>query len=504
MGCPFSLALSCEKEEKAVRKLTRGEKIKLGERIKTVVIVLLTVSCLVSGYYMFDMYRDQGGVGSLWWSGDNAATAGEDNSHIASPNTFNSFLTLSQPELIMINRIGNRDKVLAEDEDFAKTAELVNTVMKEVYLRTEQSFDTVNAGEWENAVKSNSVYVRYAGKRSTGFEAEFYKITASKLAAAIDEYEEFAIIPNKKAKELTVYIPNSGYKSIVRVKLETSLAETVAAVIEARADITTKKYAFAFELNLTSRTDSLDKTKPRAQLSPMFVIPTTPDKAFNIIADVPKVYKNGLSFTKTTDFTTGLINIFGYNPNTIRQYANSDNALIFVGETGTLSVYPEGYIEYQALGQNEGVLLAGQTQPDAYNITSGLIGMLERIYSLSGVIPEYNDSSLRFTVLPKIEAGGSRLSFDLDYYVDNCKVKFSNTPAVTAVVDNGVLTELKMQIKTIKKTENQTETSAVFDAIDDYFEKKPQTKELKQGKQSYSFSENGSEISLQWELEEVK
>jgi len=215
---------------------------------------------------------------------------------------------------------------------------------------------------------------------------------------------------------------------------------------------------------------------------------------------VPRVYKTGLNFIKTTDFTMGLIEIFGYNQNTVRQYVNSEDVLIFVGETGTLSVYPEGYIEYRALGTNEGVALESQSGAGVYGATAGLINMIDRINAVSGVLPELNDGKLRIAALPVMDGQTSAIRVEFDYYVDDCRVNFLNSPAITAIINDGVLTELKMQIKTVKKTENDTHMTALLDEIDEFVGKNPQTKLIDYAKTTYKFSQSGDELSVEWDI----
>ncbi|MBR5613827.1 MAG: hypothetical protein IKW64_00805 [Clostridia bacterium] len=484
-----------------MKKLTRNERAKLIERTKTAVIVLLTLSCLFSGYYVFDIYRDQGGVGSFWWGTNSAVSFVENASESVSNGALNTLLQLSEAETIMINRVENRDAISAENQAFSKAAELADAVIKETHLQPDTAFSgEVSVAEWQGAMKANSIYVRFGKDKSSSFEAGFYKIAASKLAESIPRYEELIILPDNAAKLLNVYIRNRKDAKTVKVRFETPLAKTVNEFIDEHGKISSKMYAFAYELNL----DKLDAGQDAASLDSMFVLPVVSVSAYNVVADVPRAYKTGLNFTKTTDFTTGLINVFGYNPNTVRQYVNSDDALIFVGETGSLSVHPEGYIEYKALGTKDGVSLAAQTQTDVYTVTTGLINVLNKVYSLSGVIPEYCDSKLKFAEITQLSNAASGFKIGFDYFVDSRKVKFSEEPAILAVINDGVLTELKMQVKTVKKTDKVTETAEIFEAIDSYCKENPKVKRLTDGKLIYKFAGNGAEMSAEWEIQGVE
>jgi len=116
------------------------------------------------------------------------------------------------------------------------------------------------------------------------------------------------------------------------------------------------------------------------------------------------------------------------------------------------------------------------------------------------VLPELNDGKLRIAALPVMDGQTSAIRVEFDYYVDDCRVNFLNSPAITAIINDGVLTELKMQIKTVKKTENDTHMTALLDEIDEFVGKNPQTKLIDYAKTTYKFSQSGDELSVEWDI----
>ena len=231
---------------------------------------------------------------------------------------------------------------------------------------------------------------------------------------------------------------------------------------------------------------------------PMVLIPQREVIAQDILVSVPKIYKTGLNFTKTTEFTTGLINIFGYNPNTIREYANSEDALIFVGETGTLSVYPEGRIEYKALGSNEGVLLSAANTTKASAVSVGMYNLIEKILKVSGVNIDNKDFDIKFTKMPQnIKANEKREVF-FDYFVDGKKVIISDRPSICAIIENGILTELKMEIKAIRKVEDKTLLPDLTDEIDAY---RMGVKKIIGGNIVYKYNKGEDRTKATWNIQ---
>lgn len=477
-----------------MRKLTRNEKIKITERAKTILIVLLACSCLASGYYVFDMYRDLDVVRSFWQSSDPVLSLDGQNTNQGGQNTLKSFLKLSEPEIILINKADARGEISATGQNFAEISEVVNTVVKEAYFITESEIIMTDMDEWKTIAGTDSLYIRYAGARATAFEGEFYKVSQNAFSAAVDVYDEVLLVPDVKNGCVTVYIPDKDYKNIAKLRIATNAAEKIDLLIKNSVDISSKGCAYAFELNLDTRPEAEGKTMP------MLVVPTVEKSVADIVVDVPRIYKTGLNFIKTTDFMVGLIDIFGYNQNTVRQYVNSEDVLIFVGETGTLSVYPEGYIEYRALGTNEGVMLDGQPGSGVHGVTTRLINMIDRINAISGVLPELNDSSLKISAFSVTNGQTPAIRTEFDYYVDGCKVSFSTEPAITAIINGGILTELKMQIKTVKKTESGTKMTALLDELEKLVAASPQTKLIKKANPVYKFRQDGEKILAEWEI----
>ncbi len=477
-----------------VRRFTRNEKIKITERAKTILIVLLACSCLASGYYVFDMYRDLDAVRSFWQSSDPVLTLDGQQTNQGSQNTLKEFLKLSEPELILINQPDARAEIPATDETFEEVSEVINSVIKDAYSMPGSEVAVTDIEEWKAAVSADSLYVRYAGTRSTGFEAEFYKVPQNALASVMDVYEEVCLVADVKNSCVTAYIPDKDYKNIAKLKIKTNAAEKIDLLISS-VDVNSKAFAYAFELNLDDLLETEGKT------GPMLIVPTAGKAVADIVVDVPRTYKTGLNFIKTTDFTMGLIEVFGYNQNTVRQYVNSDDVLIFVGETGTLSVYPEGYIEYRALGTSEGVTLDGQPGNGVYGATASLVSMIDRINTISGVLPELNDSTLKISALSVSNGQSQAIRMEFDVYADGCKVDFGDGPAISAVINGEVLTELKMQIKTVKKTETVTKLPAMLGEIEKFVTTNTATKLVKGAEAVYVFRQNGEKYSAEWKIE---
>ncbi len=466
-----------------MKKFTRDERNAMIEKGKTVIIVLLCLCCLYLLMSVLDLYKGQVSIGTFFWGAENTAglSQGADN---PTQNVVNTFWQLSQPEKILV--ISGNDRRIAEksDNDYQQLIERINVTMRDIYSVKAADILASNEEQWKACLTGDAVYVKFTAPRTTDFEGLFYGVKDSGLSRALESCGEIVFVPDKELKSLlSVYVKDAKNDKIVRMNMQTD-TEVFKKAIGDSVD-SGREFSFGFELE-----------GEKGSLTSMFVVPTGEVEASNIVINVPRIYKSGISFTKATEVTTGLINIFGYNPNTVRQYENTDGALIYVGETGSLSLHPHGQIEYKALGENEGVPIAkgGSGSASAYSVVAGLSEVIEKISNLSGVKEEKHHAQLRITDF-------SQDGMKFDYFVDGARVSIGNDSAVSAVIKNGVLVEFKMHIKAIEKTEDTAKVPSVLTAVKDYLAKNPRTESVGSEGLIYIYCGDDNETSAVWDIQ---
>lgn len=475
-----------------VKKMMPVDRKRWVEKGKTVLLIFLVICCLGLLYSVLDLYRGQVSIRTVFWGPENAPADSQAET-LSSQNVVSTFWKWSEPDVIMTNYAENRDLVLKDDGEYKKVVESINIIMREAYSQKESAFEKVSVEQWENALEGNSVYVRYPSVRPVNFDLQFYETKETAFLKNITAYSEAVFIPNVSS-ERGVSVIISDEASGEYVKITTNADATVLKnILRSRLDSQENPYSFAYE--------KAEQNAGGVSLGEMIVIPPSGQNTNAIVIKVPRVYQGGINFTRTTDFATGLINLFGYNPNTIRQYANSDGAIMFVGETGSLSVHPQGKIEYKALGENEGVSLSqsGQMGAGAYSVVSGLSSLIERVFTLCGVSDEKHNADLKITAFPDILQ--EQMVFKFDYFVDGHRVVIDEDSAVRAVVKNGVLTELKIWVKAIEKTEETNQCEEIFTAVNTFCGQNPECRVIKEGRLVYKPTEDEKETSAVWEIQ---
>ncbi len=475
-----------------MKKISRVKKAKIVENAKTLILVGLSLSCLFFCYKIFQTYREQALADSFWGgiSNSNESSAFETS---AAENQKDILERLNEPAFVLINGNEGRTVISSKQDAFDELSSLANNMICTAYGMASEDITESEKKEWETALRTNSVYLRYSSKRYPAYETDFYQIKASEFWKALSHYSEVLIVPSKDGQS-TVFFRNGDSEKILKAKGTWNGTKNLLNIMDKNAKQGTRDYVFAAELNLD------EEVAGKAVLDSMIFINTDKIKAKDIVAYVPKLYKAGLNFTKSTEFVTDLINIFGYNPNTIRQYLSQENTLIFVGENGNLSIYPDGKLEYKALGINEGVPLLATGNTGTSAITLGLCDIIQKVMKVSGVDEKMAEFDIKFAKQPKDVVGNKRTEFLFDYFVDGKKVVFGEEPAIYMAVEGGRLVEIKMQVKNIKVFDSETELEPVIKEVDKVFSQNPGIKRIEESSIVYKYNKNGEKIYAAWKL----
>ena len=420
-----------------MKKISRSEKLKIYEKIKTLVLILLVAVAVFLGYRVFEIYSSQTTANSTNQSSTPSGFA-EDPAIDTAETQLEDFCRWTGAEVVLANTPDGRCKVSNSDDLYAIFDEAFS-IIRSAYIADSNTLSLATEAEWTNNLGKNSLYLKYPSERYTSFEAAFNNAPSSRLASLISDYTEIVFVPDREERLTLLFRGESGTKF---VKLKTNhISEKINSIILEYKQKGNPNLKFAYELDLADRSLMPD---------PMFLAADGDFSVSDIVANVPRTYKSGLNFTKTTDFTTGLIQIFGYNPNTVRQYVNSDGTLIFVGETGTLSIYQHGKIEYKSLAASEGIQLKRSSQSAEYSASLKICEIVEKIFKISGIDPGSSSFDLKLTKMPLSFEQDNAEELHFDYFVDDILIDFGKDSAISAVTEDGKLTELKMHIKNIE------------------------------------------------------
>ena len=466
---------------------TRSRKEKAIEKAKTAVIVLLFLSCLYFGLQVFQIYRNQT-VSEGFGKQNMFGTELNGKNGLDGQDILTSFEKISQPEAIVAN--SSQGRKILDDAD-QEVLHLVDSLVREMYESIDGKISSAQESDVITALNSTSLYVRYPVKRQTQFESVFYNSEKSLIPKWIREFRHLIIQPLSDGG-VSVFVMGDKNSSIIRQDLKGMVADEIAKIIEEETTAEERNPVFAFEMRYNE--------EENAQLDPMLMITSNKKPMTAISVKIPKSYQAGISFSRPTDFSIGLIDIFGYNPNTIRQYVTDEGGLVFVGETGNLSIHPNGLIEYKALTAADGIVFGASANTAPRDILGGVFGIMEKIWKLTEVSASER-GEIRITKMPEFDGLSTRYEMGLDYFVNEAKVLFNDSWGVWAVVEDGALVEFKMQVMVVDKDAGEaalSELSEFMQAENKQFDEYTTITDIKK---VYMYSESGVNLKPRWMIE---
>ncbi len=471
---------------------------KIYEAIKSVSIFILCVSSIYMAYKVIDMHSNSGVMEtSFWFTGSDPERVM--SSEFTTENILKTFLDYSKPELVIVNRGENRGELKMEHDGYDKTMDFINKVMQSIHSAGAEYSKVSSDAVRKNLMVANSIYIKYPYARLPEMDARFFQIKDSGFAKNASIYSEAFLLPDIASERVAVFVVSKDNpEEMLRIQTE-SFAATLSEIINSLDYINTKEYAFAAELNLDKAGENDNGVS--TILDSMIAIPLNKKITNSVLCDVPWEYANALKFTQATDFSTGLMDIFNYNPNTIRQYAAKDGTLTFVSGKGTLSMRPDGVLEYKALDQSEGIAFSSgnnMRSDDLYTSAAGVIKTVKKILNLCYSSSLDGKTDIRFTKITKQAEGDIR--FCMDYFVNGYRVTMKDGCAIDAKVHGGVLTEMKMHIAVFKTLDKETENKPLINAIDDFYVNGGQNKKVAEAGLVYELSGEGNEMTTRWEI----
>lgn len=456
-------------------------------------IVFLGFCCVYLLYLLFDIYSDQLYKENVLWNSKELSAIEDDRK-----STDEILEEYFSPETIFINGTNSHQKVIADSLGYNQLIETLDEKLKKVYLAKSEDISEVRWEDWIHALSEYGVYVRYPVAHRTEFLGEVLGAKNSPFQKNIYSYKELLLTTGVVVDTgITAFVRENETDEIIKISLDTDAVE-FRNIIKKISNKNENSNMFAFELNLDG-----ENVKDRAEgvsFDSMLMLPSDSVEMEGISFDVPRRYRGGISFAGATEVTSGLTGLFGFNPNTIRQYSNSDGTLMFVGDTGSLSVHPGGKIEYKSLGDNEGVLLLNNVRnSDGGQVLSGVLSFLEKIFDICGMNDEKQEAELKMTEFDNAENGLIKLGFE--YFVDGARVIFPGGPAMHVGIRNGVLTECKIQIKNIEKSGGKKELIDMFEAIDSFLTDNSAVNKITDGRTVYKYTEDKKDTFGTWEIQ---
>ena len=361
------------------------------EKVKTSIIIILVINLV---FLTYQAWFKSGILGSDWpyfsFSDLPFVRFFTRDSFVSVPKE-----NLSKPRKIVVNDDELWVPYYNSDDAFDRLDENTSVILKCLLGGDIQDEKEINYDEWINLLTEKSVYVEYPIAVEPRMLAMVLNTDFERLPGDIGIITDAIIIPTEADDEAYVALRDAktdkAYKFLVRGE-DISFPEEVLAMYtdKYRGD---GYYEFAFNTLLG---EGLGENSVRIADLVLF-------------SDNESVYRD----IKGTNPMAGknhaqLLQSFSFNPKPLRYYSDGYGADNYVENYATVTIFPDGYIEYSAVDSERGIDL-GAYADNEYEILNRAIDFAEKVWASVSKEPlEVLVSGIEKT------ATGNR--FVLDYY----------------------------------------------------------------------------------------
>ena len=376
---------------------------------------------------------------------------------------------LLKPEKIVVNIAGERRVFGYGAAGFSETYTYATGIFSEFISGNAIliSKETVDNDAYASVLKGRSIYVDY-GKACDFRLVSFAVHGLSNNAYTSDLNAITGYIINLHDTILdrpSIFVKDekSGniYKYIVEME-DTISIEQLREIVDATP--VTTAFSYSFELNFhKQQAEQRSKLLFEPSILIELISPQLPSAEGQALMSFDQDYHY--------DYEESILNSFAINTRTTGQYIDLNNRKIFVANNATLTLYPDGYLEYQAVEGGRGLDISGESDKSHYDIYKATANAVDFVTDISACFPatffehlqinsELTDNALKEGVY----------TICFDYFHAGVPVLHQKESepvhTIEMEIENGYLKSYRQFTKIYESIEGQTVLQPVISAAD--------------------------------------
>lgn len=378
---------------------------------------------------------------------------------------------LFQPEKIIINHSGNRVVFQRGNYEFDTIKKLSDDFLGQVLLEQYaiKAKETVSVETYHALLKGKTIYVDY-GKNCDFdlFSSVVHNQNNNPLTEDIGVLSEFVIgLHDSVMNDVSLYIPDQKSHNIYRYVIETDKSALDTKIKEYLNKVSPAMVpSYSFELNFHKEQEN---SVAKVLFEPLVLLDLMP-VSMPPIEMVGMAEENRARYDELTD---EFLNMFSVNTRTMRRYTDLDDARVFVENNATLTLYPNGLLEYQAVQGSRGLDISRSTDRTQYDVFQAVADAIDFVTELCSLLPDSYFEHLQISthlVNSQDRQNAYKLSFD--YYINGAPVRHKTESGYSATIEmevtEGYLTSYRQHLKAYKQALGEVyQLPPVLSAADD-------------------------------------
>lgn len=450
--------------------------MKLRRCIKDIILALLVVITFVQ-------------VFQIWFSGSIVPNAAGDKSsrfqdYILSPflqlfgkertDTFPQYINeFLRPQKIVLNQANQRAVLYNDNESYGRFYEKAEDLMRSLFTGAAavKSRETVSMNDYCAVLKGNSIYFDYGNLYDYRlFSVSICGETKNELSNDFSVVRECMIsLDDNVLNNVVFYMKDYKSGNMIRYVVDKNNKEFGDELknyfLTKQSDATLN---YSFELNFHKQENS-DGALSKLMFDPLIL--------FNLVAaDCRAITPEQPMRQSWTEMEAGrtnaILNAFQINPMTMRKYTNLTNAKVFVENNATLSLSPDGYLQYQAVKGWQGLPITKTEEKGGSDIYTAVLAAVNFVHSLNEEFLGESLSSLRFS--SDLIEDGAQGSYTITF--DTCAAGLpvlqinpetgEKEHYITIMIENGYLKYYSQSLKQYRAANTSEQLTPVISAVD--------------------------------------
>lgn len=426
------------------------------EHLKTIILVLLVFSSIIltiNKWFSEKLWPDGYNFFSNLTSYFSFGNEHEEKTYYLSKEN------ISNPSKFIINNNELRSIYKHTSSEYNSMLSMVKEVLKSGL--TEQTFEECTPEKWKEALKSASVYISYP----VAYDSKTFSaiMDSSVSNFGISHMQEFIIVAgdNITGKPHLLIKDASNDEKLADVTLNVN-SVAIDKLIKEYAVSSIGEYPYSFELNFDKSNDIIEQ---KIIIEPQVVLS---------IGQVTQPSATSINYFENISSDRSLYNrflrAFGYNTTNLRKNVNIDNSIVFVENYSSITMHPDGYLEYRSIDDTKGISLGTSDNSTFYDTFIDCIEFVNNVWDTAC-------SELNMDINLSSVSVDNQNSFKLtiDYYADGMEVvsRLAKTNshdklnhAIEITVKNSKIVSYKQIVSGYTLNSDITECGSAIEALD--------------------------------------
>ena len=428
----------------------KGTMFMIQEKIKTGILIALVISSL--------FFTKQIWFGDKLWSSDYNFFANwrKTSTEQMIPNKED----LVNPLHFVVNR-GEFQLVYGDHQPaYRQLNDLLQDVYSTLFSEPQVAHEEVSVVQWYDILNGRApyYYIDFGIVSSVKALGQIFGISDTDVSSYVSSFQQSMIVPGDAlSRNISIYIKDNHNQNIHKFQLPYSKTQFKALNEQSRKSFEIR-HAFSFQLGFDT-----PKENSKITIAPEILIPVDRQQVYAIQGD------NALDVEKN-ETREHILRAFQYTPNTLRQYVDTDNTVVYTENHSTLKISPDGLIEYRALESGRGMRLTDTHRdiaPTEYDSLNMAIELMQQVGKINPHLHLTSD-----IVEDPNRPGVHRFTFDYYYNGYPILMQLENTTLRNAIeieIVNGTLRYYRQYVRDYSLKQLVNVNVPMLHAVEDYY-----------------------------------